>query len=178
MKLKDIIERTIILLGLEGEVEVTTPSNLLTKLTQCANSIYEELVMQYIDLKNNEDLIFEDGRCYYSSFKYRIKEILAVETNNEKIKFKVYPNFLYCGKDGTFNVKYLYYLSDLDLEDELVLPTNLTLNILSYGVISEYYYRQGLLDEAVFYKNRYDIAIDNLTKKLRSSYLPKRTIYR
>lgn len=172
MKLKDIVNRAAILLGLDGEA-LASPI-IATKLLQCSNSIYEELVLQYIDLKTNEDLLFSDGRCYYPSFSKRVKEILAVEKNGEKIPFKVYPQFLFCNEEGTFNVKYLYYLSDLELEDEIIVPYNFTLNILGYGVASEYYYRQGMLDEAVFYKNRYDTAIENLTKKLRNSYMPRK----
>ncbi|MCL2631184.1 MAG: hypothetical protein FWD49_06690 [Firmicutes bacterium] len=174
MLLKNVINRTIQILGLEDEVNISTPSRKLDKLADCANMVYNELTLQYIHLKSKEILNFSGGRAYYTDFTHRVREILSVKARGSEIKFTMYPLFVEAGISGTAEVSYVYHLGELSLEDALIIPPQYTEYILATGVVAEYYYRTGLTDEALFYRQRYDTAITNLSKRAGSVNLPRR----
>lgn len=175
MLLKDIVERAIYILGLESEVNVNTASSRLIRLTDCANMILQELSLQFVPLRTKETVAFTGGRAYYTDFSYGIREVLEVRVNGEKVPFIPTSQYLEAKVDGTSaEVAYVYYLGDLSLNDCVNLPPKYTEYILATGVSCEYYYRSGLIDEALFYKNRYELAISNLSNRLRAARLPQR----
>ena len=71
MKLSEILTRAAAIIGLD-DVSVSVPSVTLTKLTDCANTVYSELVLEHIPLKNKEDITFTGGKAFYSDFRYTI----------------------------------------------------------------------------------------------------------
>lgn len=174
MILRDVINRVIQIAGLESEVSVDTPGAKLNKLIDCANMIYSELTLEYVHLKTKEDILFENGRAYYGSFSKNVREVLAVRQNGVKKPFTMYPLYVEADIEGAGEVTYHYYLGELSLIDELTLPPQFNEYVVATGVASEYFYRTGLVDEAVFYKNRYDNAVTNLSRRLKSVNLPKR----
>lgn len=177
MLLSDIINRCIQILGLEDEVSVSTSSLKLTKLTDCANTIIGELTQEYIHLKTCEKLSFSAGRAYYSEFSKRVREVLAVRDGKTKKPFVMYPLYLYCdGLEGEAEVTYLYHLGELELNDTVELPPQYSVYTLAVGAVSEYCYRIGLVDEALFYKSRYDNSILNLSKRMRLASIPSRRL--
>lgn len=177
MVLSDIINKAILILGLEEEVSVGTPSPKLTRLTDCANMILGELTQEYIHLKNTETLRFADGRAYYGAFSKNVREILSVRAGKCKKDFTMYPLYVLCeGLDGSAEVTYLYHLGALPLEGAVELPPQYTVYTLATGTVAEYCYRAGMADEAMFYKNRYETAVVNLSRRLRSASLPARRL--
>jgi hypothetical protein len=81
----------------------------------------------------------------------------------------VYPNYVCCSlKQGKAKVRYCYHPKDLKAVDTVILPPQFTASVLALGVCSEYFYRSGLIDEAAFYKNRYDTSVINLTRHQKS----------
>lgn len=161
-------------MGLEEEVSVETPSAKLNKLIDCANMVYAELTLEYVHLKTRENLVFSEGRAYYDGFKERVREVLAVFSGGKKVPFTMYPLYVEADAEGEAEVVYNYYLGELELTDEMILPPQYTEYVLAVGVVSEYYYRTGLVDEAIFYKNRYDTAVTNLSRKVKSVRVKER----
>ena len=60
--------------------------------------------------------------------------------------------------------------------DRLILPPQFTEYVLAVGAAAEYFYRSSLLDEAVFFRNRFETAVNNLTKRGRVFNLPPRRL--
>ncbi|MCL2630256.1 MAG: hypothetical protein FWD49_01870 [Firmicutes bacterium] len=162
MLFKDVVNRAIQLLGFESEVNVTSPSKKLDRLVDCANMVYEELLLEYFHLKSNEILNFTEARAYYSDFPLEVREILSVKVRGCDVKFTMYPLYVEADINGIAEVSYRYRLNNLSLDDTLYLPTQYTNYIVATGVVAEYYYRTGLTDEAFFYQQRYDAAISNI----------------
>lgn len=174
MKLSDILTRAAAIIGLEG-FSVTEESSALTKLCDCANTIYSELVLEHIPLKNKEAVEFSGGKAQYSDFTYRVREILCVRAYGAKIPFVMYPTYVEAGDfSGTGEVEYLFHLGTLAPDDDVILPPQFTEYVMAIGVASEYYYRLGYIEEAEFYKARFDNAVGNLTRRLKSFRLPPR----
>ena len=174
MQLKEVINKVIDILGLENEVNVNTPSTKLNKLISCANAIYSELIIEYVPLKTCEKITFSDGRAYYASFTKYVREVLTVKKGVSKYDFECYPLYVKSKAEGECEVTYLYYPDELTIDSEIVLPPSFTSHVLAQGIVSEYYYRTGLVDEAVFYKTRYENSVNNVTKKRKSTCLPQR----
>jgi hypothetical protein len=80
----------------------------------------------------------------------------------------MYPLFVECDIEGAAEVRYVHHPAEVGIDDSIVLPPNYSVAVLALGVVSEYCYRIGHLDEAIFYKNRYDTAIINLSRQLKS----------
>lgn len=174
MKLKEVINKVIDILGIENEVNVETSSSKLSKLISCANTVYSELVIEYVPLKTSEKITFSDGRAYYASFSNYVREVLTVKNNTGKYDFECYPLYVKSSADGECEVTYLYYPNELTIDSEIILPPSFTAHVLAQGIVSEYFYRTGLVDEAVFYRTRYENSVINVTKKRKSCNLPRR----
>lgn len=174
MKLRDILIKSLDIIS-DDEIDLDIQSKKLTKLISCGNMIYQEIVEQYMPLKIKETLKFKDGVLLYSDFSENVKDILSIRKNGENLNFTLYPSYVYCDLDGTAEVKYIFHPKEAELTDELVLLPQFTPNIIAMGVASEFFYRSGLLDEAIFYKNRYDNAVLNLTRKRSSIQLKARS---
>lgn len=174
MTLREVLVKTIGIIC-DDDIDLDIESKKRKKLLDCANTIYQELVELYIDLKNKEKIIISDGKILYSTFSKRIKDILSIYKNGIKQTFRLYPLFIEIEEKGEVDVKYTYLPENLSLEDDLVLPPPYTENMLAMGIASEYFYRSGLIDEAIFYKNRFDNALLNLSRKRSSFELKKRS---
>lgn len=176
MTLSEVIKRAASIIGLELEYDYDAPSAALTKLIDCANMIYSELTLEHVPLKTKEYVDVVGGECNYSDLSKNVREILSVRYNGNKLKFTLFPTFFALAEeiDGEVEVEYLFHMGELNESDNLILPPQFTVHVIAMGVVSEFYYRSGMVDEATFYKSRYDNAITNLTRSLKSFRVPAR----
>lgn len=166
MTLKDILKKAKEIIGDENidlDAETDTPER--ARLISSANMIYEELTEEYVHLKHSEKLIVTDGRIYYTEFTKPVKDVMRVRKNGVAVPYELYPLYLKCDTDGEVTVNYVYHAPTLTLTSNVELPPTFSDAALASGIASEYFYRSGLYDEAVFYKNRYDNTVLNLTRK-------------
>ncbi len=164
MILKDILVKAAEIIG-DGDIDFDQPEAKTEKLISCGKMIYAELCEEYVHLKHKEKLYVTDGRIYYSDFSKDVKDVMKIKKHETVVPFTLYPLFLAADVEGEVEVSYVYHPEEPTLEDELDLPPAFTPAVLAVGVASEYFYRSGLIDEAVFYKNRYDNSLLNLTRK-------------
>lgn len=168
MILNDILEKAIGIIC-DDEIKINTPSPKLDKLIRCTNMIYQELTEEYAQLKDEQEIEFVDFKANFSAFPQLVKDIISIYKDGVKQDFTVYPNYVCCSlKNGKAMVRYCYHPKDLGQQDQVILPPKFTANVLAIGASSEYFYRSGLIDEAAFYKNRYDTSIINLTRHQKS----------
>ena len=173
MILKDVLEKAKGIIC-DDEINLEEESKKRKKLIDCANSIYRELTEQYIELKTKEKLTVENDKIYYSAFTKKVKDVISIEKDGQKVVFKLLPTYLECVEKGEVEVKYVYNCDELELDDEIILPPPYTDNMLALGIASEYFFRSGLSDEALFYKNRYDNALINMSRRRNGFVLKAR----
>lgn len=164
MIFKDILVKAAEIIG-DSDIDFTAPEEKTEKLISCGKMIYTELTEEYVHLKHKEMLPVNDGRIYYSEFTKAVKDVMKIKKDGVICPFTLYPLFVAVEEEGDVEVSYVYHAEEPALEEELDLPPIFTSSVLSVGVASEYFYRSGLIDEAVFYKNRYDNSLLNLTRK-------------
>ena len=175
MTLKDIIIKSAGILGLEN-LDFNSPSEPLSKLIDSAKMIVSELTLEHLPLKTKEVVSIRGGRGLYEELSRPVRQILKVKSGSKSYRTEMYPNcyILPIDVSGEMEVSYLYYIVDVGVDDELTLPPQVPAYVLATGVVSEYYYRTGMVDEALFYKTRYDYSIENLSRSLKSVYLSRR----
>lgn len=173
MLLTEVLQKTIEIIG-DTDISLNEESPKRKRLIACANMIYHELTTQYTHLKHQELLDFENGKLYFSLFSEKVLDVLSVKKNGVNIDFKIYPLYVQAEINGKCQVDYLYYSQELDLDDQMILPPQYTAFVVANGIASEYFYRSGFTDEAIFYKNRYDTAILNLSRKRQGVMLKQR----
>ncbi len=175
MTLKEIIIKSAGILGME-DLDFVDPSDNLKKLIDSAKMILSELTLEHIPLKTKEKVFIRDGKGLYEELSHPVREILKVRNGANSYRAKMFPACYVIDEKvgGEMEVTYLYYLVDVGVDEPLTLPPQLPAYVLATGVVSEYYYRTGMVDEALFYKTRYDYSLENLTRSLKSVYLPRR----
>ena len=173
MTLKQVLIKAIEIIN-NGLIDVENSSTELTRLIECGNFIYSELADEYSDLKYSEELVAADGTIPFTSFTKSVKKILKVKYGSAEVPFREYNTYVDVMSQGTYKVDYTYKSDAIGLNDTLDLPAFFTLYSVACGVASEYFFRTGLVEEALFYKNRYDRAVNNLTAERRRSKLKVR----
>ena len=173
MTLKQVLIECVEMIN-NGLIDVNTSSAELTRLIECGNFIYSEIADVYSDLRYSEEKVSIDGKINYSDLTKTPKKILKVTDNGADIAFIEGSSYLDVGKGGTYTVEYAYKSSSVGLNDTLDIPACFTEYCVSCGVTSEYFFRVGLVEEALFYKNRYDKAVVSLTTSRRKSKLKAR----
>ncbi len=175
MNLKDIILKSAGILGLQ-DIDFDNPSESLNKLIDSAKMIVSELTLEHLPLKTKEMVYIEGGRGSYDQLSHQVRQILKVRSGNKFYRTEMTPTCFTIEPEisGEMEVSYLYYLLDVGLDEELTLPPQIPVYVLATGVVSEYYYRTGMVDEALFYKTRYDYSVSSLMRTLKSVYIPRR----
>jgi len=176
MTLKDALKKALEIIGEEIDLEAAgEPTGSLKKLISCGNMIYGELTEEYVFLKRSEDIAVTDGKIKFSDLSKPFKEVIRIKIDGVNVPYRVCDDGITVGKKAAIvTVIYTYHASPLKLTDEMILPPTFTAGSIASGIASEYFYRTGLIDEALFYKNRYDNTVLNLTRKRR----PGQVVYR
>lgn len=176
MTLQDIIERTAAIIGVE-ESALNMPTQIYNKIRDSVVTVYTELITEFVPLRTKEKVNISGGKLFYEDLTYRVREILAIKTSVGRLKFNEYPEYVQTDNyDGEAEIEYLYYTVPAVNTDRLILPPQFTEYVLAVGAAAEYFYRSSLLDEAVFFRNRFETAVNNLTKRGRVFNLPPRRL--
>ncbi len=167
MTLREVLEKTKAIIGEDCDLDEKGVKK--DRLIASALSIYDELTSDYVHLKAEEKVEFEEGICYFDAFTNKVKDILTVKHNGSNINFEMFPLFIRCiGLQGRCEVKYYYTPPEPKLDSLLSLPPRFSVYMLANGVASEYFYRTGLVDEATYYRNRYEYSLNNAGMRLRN----------
>ncbi len=176
MNLKNIITNTVAIVGYEGELDYSNPSKELNSLIDCAKSVFSELTVTTLALKTREKCFAEEGVIRYANLNKPCREVLNVYVGERKLKFTSYPTYVLLDEkiSGEAEVVYLFHEPDVDLDKTLEVPPKITSYSVALGVSAEYFYRLGYVDEALFYKTRYENFLHNFKVGYKSPVLPSR----
>ncbi len=174
MNVNDVIDKAISIVGLTGVTHESEDAKV-KQLYECANYVYAELTTQFVNLRKVEKIAFKDSVADYADFEETVREIIKVNVGGESKKFIMYPTYVCCeGFSGDAYVEYYYAGGNLQKGSVMPLPPYFTDYLMATGVACEFYYRNGYVDEAMYYKSRYENAVSNVSKKLRGFAIPVR----
>lgn len=137
MKVKEVIDKCIELLDVDYTKE---------DLLECFNVIENELALDYLPLYHTHKC--NSTKVYYTELEYNPVRIVSCNC-----KFKLYPEFI-TSKEVITEVVYSYTPNAKTMYDECSYDEKF-LNCLTYGMITEYFIRQGFFEEAILWGRRY-----------------------
>lgn len=174
MQINDVINQALEIIN-SADLTYDSDDPKVKQLFDCANCVYSELTSEYLSLRKVEKRVFKNSKVWYTEFEEPVREILKVNNGGSSVKFTMYPDYVCCeGFEGEAYVEYIYKGKALKKNSSMSLPPQFSEYTIAMGVASEYCYRNGLLDEALYYKSRYETSIVNLARKLGGFRLPQR----
>ena len=144
-------------------------------LLRCYNLIVEELALEYLPLKREEEVVSKQGKIYFSDLEFRPLRILNVRRKNgQKVPYKLVNDYLEVS-NGEFIIEYNYRLEPAVEDDEVVYSdTVIGPYTLVYGMLSQYLLEKGRLSESDIYQDKYLSAIRARIAEKRQLKIPGR----
>lgn len=188
MKVKDILETTLVFLGKHELLSTSAFDESITKeltdaeskeigfFVRCFNLIYKEVSADYLPLMYHEKIKFNQGKFELVNLTQNILDIfkLCDEAENN-ISYKLFPSYMKANI-STANIIYSYIPDDLKLDDDVLLfGGKLLPQVLSYGVAREYCLISGDHREADIWEKRFkDGVFVEMRKKSEIKIKPRR----
>ena len=163
---------------IDGEIESNEEilddiNNFVLAVNMVNNSIassYIELVGSILLTPNINNQI-----SYKDISEKSIIEIKKVTGNNgEEIKFKITPDGVVVDKNSLCEIEYSYFPSRVDLSGEIDYYTRLNDMTFAMGVVAEYLYIKGNIDDAYSWDKKFKNTIFNLLRPRRNIVLPNK----
>lgn len=182
MKVLEILEKVCVYLDLTDEFETVLneegfPPEILNdfdKIMLAINNTCESLSYKFLNFKTTEEVSFSSHLIEVKNLSKKAIEILSVKNKQgEKLPFKVYDGKIECNTTCAL-VTYVYSPKHvINLREEVLVDLRVSLSTFALGVVSEYFYINGLLDDYNVYKEKYLNALTECLKKGKV-HLPKR----
>ena len=152
MRVSEVIELSALLLDIELTEEVKPI------LVRCYNLIEHELATDYFPILEVDKFFNVDDKIYYKDFSRKGYMIKGVQDfRGDKVNYMLRLEYLELQKNydgGTFFVKYYYIPDEKDFHSQCTYGAEY-INILKYGVASEYCLATGDFKQAKIYNDKY-----------------------
>ena len=152
MRVSEVIELSALLLDIELTEEVKPI------LVRCYNLIEHELATDYFPILEVDKFFNVDDKIYYKDFSRKGYMIKGVQDfRGDKVNYVLRLEYLELQKNydgGTFFVKYYYTPDEKDFHSQCTYGVEY-INILKYGVASEYCLVTGDFEQAKIYNDKY-----------------------
>ena len=152
MKVSEVIELSALLLDIELTEEVKPI------LVRCYNLVEQELATDYFPILEVDKFFHVEDKIYYKDFSRKGYMIKGVQDfRGDKVNYVLRLEYLELQKNydgGTFFVKYYYTPDEKDFHSQCTYGVEY-INILKYGVASEYCLVTGDFEQAKIYNDKY-----------------------
>ncbi|MDD2226955.1 MAG: hypothetical protein PHH71_00005 [Clostridia bacterium] len=188
MKVKDIIEITLVLVGKNSLLDTSMFNPQITEpltneqekelgyLEKCFNLVYKEVSADYLPLMYEETITFKNGEFALNQLDNSILDIYKLYDNSYgDISYRLFPNYIKA--DATVaNIIYSFLPENLELDDEVIFfGGKLLPQVLAYGIAREYCLINGELTEADIWEKRFKDGIQTeMRKKSQIQIKPRR----
>lgn len=183
MKVKDIIKSSAQFLNMDNVVSVLEDNVEIEEQTKdelnnfliAVNMTNNYIASSYINLFDCVELSNNKNVIPYSEISTNdIIEIKRVfDKNGNDIKYKVMPNGLQVDKGNIF-IEFSYFPKSLEMDDDITYYTKLNTMVFALGVVAEYLFLKGSLNEAYVWDKKFKTTIFNLTRPKRNIKIPAR----
>ena len=141
------------------DTELNTQGSCARRLLNCCNNTVEELFRDYASALRKTVVEVVDGFADTSEYKL-CKVISLVDGEGNDVKFRYTDGGLSVEKDGKYNLCYAKLPNELNIGDEVVLPSpRITERIVAYGILRDYFTTVGDKAAAAQWEDRYKDAL-------------------
>ena len=139
--------------------ELNTQGSCARRLLTCCNNTVEELFRDYASALRKTVVEVVDGFADTGSFKL-CKVISLVDGEGNDVKYRYTEGGIAVDKDGKYNLCYAKLPSELQIDDEVTLPSpRVTERIVAYGILRDYFTVVGDTVTAAQWDERYKDAL-------------------
>lgn len=140
-------------------IENQNAQNDVLRLINFFNYTTNYVAENYLDLMFNEKLKTDsEGKLYYYNFCFAPVRIFSIISESGKhIQYEITPNYVLTkSPHSTFSVTYKYTPNECsNLESMPDFPKNFNIDILCYGIVSEFLASKSQLVESEFWKKKF-----------------------
>ena len=156
----------------EIESELETQGSTVRQLLNCCNFTLEELYRDYASSVRKTVVEVVDG--FADTSAYRLSKVISlVDGEGNDVKYRYTEGGLSVEEDGKYNLCYARLPGDVNLEDEVTLPSpRITERVLAYGILREYFAIIGDRATASLWDERYKDALRIADVKSSSMRMP------
>lgn len=184
MKVKEIVINAAKILELNDVVDYLNDDTIevsddikndLAKLLLAVNMTSNMLASEYVELLNSVDVVAENNFIDYSKISDNaIVEIKSVrDYGNNDIDYQKLKNGIVIVGDSA-RILYSYLPKEFLLEDDLTEFSNMNAIVFSQGVVSEYLFLKGDLQESYSWDEKFKNSLESLKRVKRNINLPVR----
>lgn len=184
MLVKNIIKKSAELLGfknvvnyLDGNIEADKDIEDDVKLFLIGvNMVNANVASSYMELIGSNRVIAElFNRISYSEISpnnsiIEIKKITKL--NGESVSFKLFPDGVEVLSGGDLIIEYSYFPNEVSIDDSIDYYLKLNEIIFALGVVGEFLYIKGAIEEAVMWDKKFKQNMFNLTRPKRNIVMP------
>lgn len=185
MKVLDIIKQASNLLNLSDYIsylnsEIESDDNIeetQNNMLIAVNMTNNNLAVNYINLIDKIELVNDSDKIKFLDISNKnILEIKSIKTpSGKKKKFKVCTDGIEVEKSDLI-IEYSYFPDSLSIDDEIDYY-NINELIFSLGVVSEYLFLIGSVDDAYMWDKKFKQNLASMLRPTRNIVIPERRWY-
>lgn len=142
-------------------------TNKVNQMIACLNMTVDRLSGELIGLQKTESLCSgNDGTLGFLSFSEKVHEIVSAkdEVTGAKVAFEVNFDGIVLPTYGRrYLISYKYRPAKVyELNEDISLPTNLSLRLLALGTVSELLFVRNVFDEAKMWDEKFLVSVKNI----------------
>lgn len=183
MEVKEIIKLSAEFLNMKNIVDYLSGSleasedmdNDINNFLLAVNMVNNNIASSYIDLIGCKDIMCFTGKISYSDITDKnIVEIRNVyNLNGDSVSFKVMPDGLFVDS-GEYKIEYSYFPDRVDINSKINHYLKLNEITFAMGVVGEYLFIKGAVDDAYMWDKRFKNSMFNLLRPKRNLIMPAR----
>ena len=187
MVVKNILKKVSQLLNLNDVLDSLNSDNFesntqileeINLMMLSVNIVNNNIASNYIELFDKIKINCSDEIIPFDKISnYSIIEIKKVLSGNTFIPFKVLPNGLKVSKNGVFEIIYTYFPATVEINDSINYYTRVNELIFSQGVVGEYLFLKGSIEDAYMWDKKFKQSLLNLLRPKRKCFMPARRWY-
>lgn len=165
MTIKEILIVASRYIGKEKEVgsyldSANPEGQLITEtLLKIFNIVENELALDYLPLIAEDVVSTTTGQVDFSKLSKSAVRILSVKDKDGKsVKYDLFTQYL-VAQSGELTIRYTYTPTPKGLYGEAEYKLYASCRMIAYGIVTQYYYVNGMFDEGEIWNKKYREAI-------------------
>jgi len=180
VKVLDIIKDASKLLGLKDVIDDINNNNYdneeIEYLVLAVNTVNNNIAANYIELVDSVTLSSYKGLIAFNKLsRYDLLDIksLVRTSDNKPVEFTLRSDGIHIA-DGEYKIEYSYFPKNIGIEGTVELYSKVNVRLFSLGVVAEYLFLKGDLDEAYVWDKKFKQNLRGVLRYKKSLVLPER----
>lgn len=148
----------------------------INNLLLSVNMVNTNVASSYIEIIGVSNLEVVNNLILFSNISDKsIIEIKKVESlDGKRVSFKILPEGLSVERLGRLKIEFSYFPEKVNIDDDINYYLKLNDLTFAMGVVGEYLYIKGAIDDAYIWDKRFKSSMFNLLRPKRNIRIPAR----